>query len=258
MSVEAFVPWLLLAVVAVTRRGGAGPFAALALLVAASALGGQPESLVAVAYLTAVWGVFWWLRQGRSWRTLAELGGAGLVGGLLAAPQLLLAAAYIPDTIDSHGGKLGEARLSLSAFREVLLGDYVAKEQAAVGIGLLVLAAAGLAGRRVAGSWLLTGVAAAWGVRTLGLPGARLVGLLPGIDAVNIRRYGLVLLVVAVAALAAAGLEAILDGSRAALVLAVLSVALPPVLWASGAPRGDAVRALAHVQVHEHDHLFHV
>jgi hypothetical protein len=244
MSVEALLPWLLFAVVGVARRGGAGPFAALALLVAAAALGGQPESLVVAAYVTGAWALFWWVRQGRIWRTLADLAGAGLAGGLVAAPQLLLAGAYIPEAVDAHGGKLGQARLSLSAFREVLLGDYLARKQAGVGIGLLVLAAAGLAGRRVAGTWLLAGVAAAWAVRALDLPGEQLVGLLPGIDAVNIRRYGLVVLVLAVAVLAAAGLEAILDGSRAALVLAAASVALPPVLWATGAPRGDALRAL--------------
>jgi hypothetical protein len=244
LSVEALLPWLLLAVVGVARRGGAGPFAALALLVAAAALGGQPESLVVVAYVIGAWALFWWIKQGRAWRALAELAGAALTGGLLAAPQLLLAGAYIPEAVDAHGGKLGDARLSLSAFREVLLGDYVAKKQAGVGIGLLVLAATGLAGRRVAGAWLLAGVATVWAVRALDVPGQQVVGLLPGIDAVNIRRYGLVVLVLAVAVLAGAGLEAILDGSRPALVLVGSSLALPLVLWASGAPRGDAVRAL--------------
>ncbi len=248
LSVEALVPWLLLAILGLARRPGAGRFTAVALLTAAIALGGQPESLVIVAYVGAGWGLYWWLREGRSVRVLAELAGAALVGGALAAPLLLLSAEYVPLAYDAHGGRLGATRMDPAALPETLLGDFAERKQGAVGIGLLALAAAGVAGRRragIAGTGVLLALTGIWAVRALGLPGERVVGLLPGIDAVNVRRYGHFLAVLTAAVLAAAGLQAIMERSRLALAAAAgVAVFAPLLAWAVGVPAADAKPAL--------------
>jgi len=248
LTVEAFVPWLLLAVVGLVRRPGAARFAAVAALTAATALGGQPESLVVAAYLVIAWALYWWWREGRSPRVLLELLGAGLAGGLLAAPYLALFAEYVTLADDSHSGRLGDTRLESTRLPVMALGDFAAQREGAIGIGLLVLAVAGLAaGRRsgVAGGGILLAATLVLGVRMLGLPGASVVGLLPGIEQSNVVRYGRFVVVLAAAVLAAAGLQAVLRGSRRALVAAgAAAVGIPLLAALAGAGRPNIVPAL--------------
>lgn len=247
LTVEAFVPWLLLAIVALARRPGPARFTAVAALTAATALGGQPESLVVAAYAALAWGLYWWVREGRSPRVLGELAGAGAVGALLAAPFLVLFAEYVPLADDAHGGLLGEYRLALARLPEVLLGDFADQTESAVGVGLLVLAAAGVAGRRsgVAGGGLLLAVTLVLAIRMLDLPGAGLVGVLPGVDQANVVRYGRFVAVLAAAVLAAAGLQAVLRGSRSALAAAgAVAVGAPLLAWLAYDERADVLPVL--------------
>lgn len=244
LTVEAFVPWLLLAIVALARRPGAARFTAVAVLTAATGLGGQPESLVVAAWVALAWGLYWWSREGRSLRVLGELAGAGSVGALLAAPFLVLPAEYVPLAQDAHGGALGANRLALARLPEVLLGDFANQTEGAVGVGLLVLAAAGVAGRRsgVAGGGFLLAATLVLAIRMLDLPGTDLVGVLPGIEQVNIVRYGRFVAVLAAAVLAAAGLQAVLRGSRSALVAAcAAAVGACLVAWLVQDGRADLV-----------------
>lgn len=247
ISVEALFPWLLAAVLALARRPTARRFAAVALLVAAAALGGQPEVLVVLAYLAAGWALYWWWRLGRSPRRLAELAGAGLTGGLLAAPQLWLGGQYVRHAFDFHEGGLGDVRFSFDQFRQILLGDFADERQAALTIVVLALAVGGVAGRRragVAGTGFLLAATAVWAVRAFGVPGQSVIGLLPGIDAINVRRYGEVVLMTTGCVLAAADVQALLRGSRAALAATAATMLVPLVLWAAGAARADVLPAL--------------
>ena len=86
LSVEVLAPWLLAAILALVRRPGPLRFAAVALVGAAAAYGGQPEVLACLAYLGAGWGLYWWWREGRSRRVLVELVGAALCAAPARGP----------------------------------------------------------------------------------------------------------------------------------------------------------------------------
>jgi len=245
-NVEALAPWLLLCVLGIARSPTGRRFAALALVTAWACVGGQPQTLVILAWLAAAWGIFWWIREGRRWRVLGELAGAGALGGLIAAPQLLLGAQYVPLAQNAHGDTLGRNRLSLERFKPFLLGDYSHKLQAGIAMGLLVLAVAGLVARRragVGGVWFMTGAMAVWAIRALDLPGQQVVGLLPGISSINVVRKGEFVFVLGGAVLAAAGVQALVRRARPAVVGAAAAIALSLVLWGTGAPRRDVAAA---------------
>ena len=236
-SVECLAPWILLSIVALVRRPNGIRFAALAVMTACACLAGQPETLVVFAWLAAAWALYCWLREGRSWNALAHLAGAGAVGGMLAAPQLLLGAQYVRLAENAHGATLGGNRITFDRFKPFLLGDFAHGKQAGIAICMVALAAAGIAGRRVAGvkgTWFMVGVMAAWAVRSLDLPGQQIVGLLPGINTINVVRKGEFVFVLGGAVLAAAGVQALIRGSRPALYAAAATVALPLVLWPTG------------------------
>lgn len=90
LCTAAWLPWLLLGIerLAAARR----PLrhaAALAVLVAMTALAGHPQTALLVAYLVAAYAVWrLWARPQR-WRLLALTATAGCLGGALAAVQLL-------------------------------------------------------------------------------------------------------------------------------------------------------------------------
>ena len=255
LSVEALAPWLLLAILVLVRRPGWLPFTAVALLVAAATLGGQPEVLVVLAWVAIAWALYWWFREGRPRRALLELAGAGVAGGLLTAPQVLLGAQYVGLSNDLHLGRLGDVRMSFDTLKVVLLGDYdLARVESlarmeSLGIVMVALAVAGIAGRRVAGvsQGFMLAATGVWAVRALDLPGAEIVGLLPGVDDVNVSRYGMFVYLLAGAISASAGVQAIMRGSRRALVAGgAAGLLLPLVLWVTGGrAEGIVLPALA-------------
>lgn len=248
LSLESLAPWLLLSVLALLRRPAALPFAGVALLTAAAVVGGQPEVLVVLAYVAAAWAMFWWARTGRSWTALALTAAAGIAGGLIAAPQLLLGAEYVGLANDLHGGTLGEVRLSAEQLKVALLGDFADAGRESLAILMVGLALAGVAGMRSSGVatqgfWIAAILV--WSVRVLDLPGAGLVGLLPGIGDINLRRYGMFVYVLGGAVLAAGGIQAILRRSPWALGALGAAVLIPLVLWPTGGfAEGNAVPAL--------------
>ncbi len=236
MSVECLAPWLLLGVLALVRRPTGLRFAALALLVGLAGLGGQPEVLIALAYLCAAWAVYWWVREGRSVRAALAVSGAAVAGGLLAAPQLLPGLRYLSEVSSEHLDYLGTERVPLGEVGPFLLGDARRQVAVAVGIVLCVLAAAGLAGLRrgrPVGAGLLLAATAVWAVRTFeGLPGEELVGLLPGIGASNQRRYAELTPLLAAAVLAGVGIDAARARGRAAVLAgSAAALALPLLFW---------------------------
>ena len=105
LAAVAWSPWVALA----GLRAGARPTPArlglLALALAASALGGQPEPVALTALAAAAWGLALtegsWLR--RVGRTLSVWGVAGFWALLLAAPQVLPAALQARDSLRSFG-----------------------------------------------------------------------------------------------------------------------------------------------------------
>jgi Bacterial membrane protein YfhO len=250
LSVEALAPWLLLAILVLVRRPGFLPFAGTAMLTAAAIVGGQPEVLVVLAWLAAAWGLYWWWREGRSRRVLLELAGAGAAGALVAAPQLLLGAEYVSLAVDLHLGALGQNRLPVETLKLILLGDYESAGHESLGIVMLSLAAAGIAGWRKAGmpQGFMLAAAAVWAVRALGVPaGEQVVGLLPGVSDINIARYGMFVYLLAGAISAAAGVQAIVRGSRPALAAGTLTgLVVPLALWPTGGrAEGNVGPALA-------------
>ncbi len=180
MSVEVLAPWLLAAILALVRRPGPARFAAVAVLAAAAAYGGQPEVLACLAYLCAGWGLYWWWREGRSRRVLAELVGAALCGALLAAPQVVPTLEYLRISADSHGGTLGDTRLALSDLDALVRRKGLQPEL--LGWPLAVAAVAGAIGwrRRIPGTGVLLVAAAVWAVRSLDTPLAGLLAVAAG------------------------------------------------------------------------------
>ena len=238
MSVEVVAPWLLAAILALVRRPGAARFAAVALLTAAAAYGGQPEVLACLAYVGAGWGAFWWWREGRSGRVLAELAGAAACGALLAAPQIVPTLEYLRIAADSHGGQLGHTRLALSDLDALVRRKGLQPEL--LGWPLALVAVAGAIGwrRRIAGTGPLLVAAAVWAVRSVDTPFASLLAWLPGLGRVNVPRYGEFVLGLAAATLAAAALA---RSSRSTLLLGAVAAVVIGQVWLLHPPRQFAV-----------------
>ncbi len=253
MSVEVLAPWLLAAILALVRRPGPLRFAAVAGLTAAAAYGGQPEVLACLAYLGAGWGLYWWWREGRSGRVLAELAGAALCGALLAAPQIVPTLEYLRIAADSHGGELGTTRLALSDLDALVRRKGLQPEL--LGFPLAIVAGLGAIGwrRRIAGTGPLCVAAGVWALRSLDTPLASLVSWLPGLDRVNVPRYGELVLGLAAAALAAGALArlrrpTVAMGGIVAVVLAQVWLLHPPRQFAVPVDPFQPLPSLAAVQ----------
>ena len=82
MNLESLTPWLLLAILGMIRRQTTRRFCALAGLTTLMGVGGGTEVLIGVTYLAIAWGLFWWIREGRRWRALAETAGPRCSEGL--------------------------------------------------------------------------------------------------------------------------------------------------------------------------------
>ena len=245
MNLESLTPWLLLAILGMMRRQTTGRFCALAGLTTLMCVGGQPEVLIGVTYLGIAWGLFWWIREGRRWRALAETTGAALLGGLVAAPLLWLGLQYVSIGATEHAHAEGIGRYPLGLAEVVALGDFSNQREISLGIVLLALSIAGLAARRtagVAGMWFMVFVVVVWSLRSFaGLPGG-VLGHLPGVHESNLRRYAEVVLPLAGAVLAAGGIQALIRGSRTAAIACTVAVLVPVAVWAAGGLGQDDVR----------------
>jgi Bacterial membrane protein YfhO len=237
-SIECLSPWLLLAVLSLVRRPRASLFVAVAALTAAACLGGQPEVTVCLAFVAAPWGVYWWLRLGRRWRTLGDLAAAAGSGVLVSAPQLLLGVEFLNQSVGAHLHPLGQSRVGLASAPIYLLGDVSGKTTISTTVALTALAAAGLIARResgVEGVGFIALAAGVWALRSFsGIPGAEVTNLIPELNRVNVHRYGEFLLVLAACVAAAAGIQAILRRSRRAVVAVTVGVILAAAAWALG------------------------
>jgi membrane protein YfhO len=238
MNVEPLAPWLLLALLLGLRRPTAPRFALLAVVVAAILVGGQPEVAIVLGWVGAVWAVVFWVRGPRRARPLIEVAGAAACGALIASPQLLLALEYVPIAAKGHYEGLGNNLYPIRTGGVMVLGDFAAKHQAAIGIVLSSLALAALAARRrlLPGTLVLLAVSAVWVPRAFDVPlVSSLMRHLPGIGTINARRYGELLPVLCAALLAAAVVEAAVRRVRAVAVVPAAFAGVTLVAWALGA-----------------------
>jgi hypothetical protein len=237
MNLESLAPWLLLAILGFIRRPTAKRFAAVAITTTLCCVGGQPEVLIAITYLSVAWVVFWWIRESRRWRVAAEAVAAAVVGGLIAAPLLWLGIQYVQIGAKAHQRAEGLGRYPLETVKVFALGDFAQQHQVSLGIVVLGLALAGLIAWRdsgVSGAWFVLGAVLVWAVRSFPhLPGG-LLDPFPGFQEANLKRYGELVVPLAGAVMAAGGIQALMRGSRAAAITATATVLVPLALWPTG------------------------
>jgi hypothetical protein len=169
---------------------------------------------------------------------LAELVGAALCAALLAAPQIVPTLEYLRIAADSHSGELGHTRLALSDLDALVRRKGLQPEL--LGWPLAIAAVAGAIGwrRRIAGTGPLCVAAAVWALRSLDTPFASLLSWLPGLDRVNVPRYGELVLGLAAATLAAGALARI---PRPSLALGGVVAVVIAQIWLLHPPRQFAV-----------------
>ena len=250
----AFLPALLFGVelafsaAAAARRGG---WWLIAVAGAASFYAGFPE----VAYINALFGVCWFawrsgcLRRERLSAFALKGASGAVVGALLSAPLLVASVDYVADaSLGAHAGNVaGATHLPLQAVPQLVL-PYVYGPIFAFGdpkltltgiwghvggflsTSLLMLALLGLSSRGRKGlrlmllAWIALALARIYGEpRPLG----DVLGLVPGMSHVAFYRYGFSSVELAVAVLAAMGLDEI---ARGAVSRARLAAVTPGVL----------------------------
>jgi Bacterial membrane protein YfhO len=248
ISVEMLAPWLLLAILALADRRTPLRFAALAVTCALAVLGGQPETLLLLGVLGAAWAAYVCVIAKASWRGAVGIGLAALCGALLAGPMLWLGLEYASVAQAAHVvPEFNRARL-LDELKLLLVGDFAAREHAALGMVMLVLAVAGVAQPRangVLGVWFMVGAIVVWLAWALHLPGHQLFDSLPGTENVKVLGKGDFLLPLAGGVLAANGVESALRGSRRAALAGTAAALLPLALVPTGgAIEGNARGAL--------------
>lgn len=222
------IPWLLLAVRAVVRRGGVVPVLGTAAIVGFMLLGGHPQSAFLGLLAAAGWAVF--LLVGLPKRPVrlsrvSQLAGAGVFGLALAAVMLLPFLELVANSYRlSRGGPPVEPSVGVSFLfpeywgrvdKYVLSGEPMnfTERTAYVGAVPLVLAVAGLWRGRLAGEQrfflvlaLVSFLAAVQG------PVGELARQLPGLDSIGVSR-ALILVALAISMLGAYGLDALLRGA---------------------------------------------
>jgi hypothetical protein len=222
MNAETLVPWMLAAIVAVSRRPTALRGVGLALVAAAIALAGQPEVAIVVGCLGAGWAVYWWVGTGRRRAVLVEYTLAAVAAALLSAVQTIPAVEYFAVATSSHGNLLGLTRVPLTT---LIAG--VGPDPPLLGGTLLAFAAGGVCARRSwpAGTPLLLAVAAVWLVRSPDWVGSRMLNAVPVLASVNVPRYGEVLIALAAAMLGVAAVDEARQGNRRPAALALTAAA---------------------------------
>ncbi len=274
----AAIPWVLWATDRLLEKASIGRFATLAAVFALHYLAGEPVTLLGGAVTTVCYAATF---GGQAWRARAAAGarvvGAGAVGLLLAAPQAFMFLDAASRSLRTGGGSTNFEVGSLhplgliEALLPGVFGDFLRDGTAGapflaafagagqplfysvfVGAGALALAAAGAARRPRTWSvfWIVVGVAAivlVLGFHTPVWPALR--AIVPGVSSLRSPSKFVLLAALSVAALAAAGWDAIADAngrSRAALAIlgASAAIAAAALAIASGAP-GATVAAVA-------------
>jgi len=282
-AVSALLPWMLWAIERVMRRGALAPALGLAIATAVALTGGHPGTQVHVLGASALYAL---LRAATLERGARGVRGRrlGLALGGLAAGVLLVAVMFVPELLAAHGtlgtqarrggGELPGTHMPLGALASMLLPDWWGRPSAFqiagpvfhpqpgvavevtynertffAGVVALLLAVVGLlAGgrRRRELPFVVLGVLAL--AVPLHAPGLyQLVERLPGFALVQNQRMHFVF-ELAVAVLAAFGLDALLDGRarRRALLAPALGLLAVLVAVLVLRPGGAAVSQVLH------------
>jgi hypothetical protein len=278
-GVSAMLPWMLWLVERVLRRGSSGAALGLALATGIAMAGGHPGTQLHVLAATALYAVVR-VASVPDLDRVARAKRLGLAGGGVVMGMLLVAVMFLPELLSSRGtlgttaraeGGQSGSDMPLDVIRTVLFPDWWSRpsglESAAgpppegfeasvianynertffAGVVPLLLACVGLASP---GGWRRKAPFVVLGAVALGIvlraPGLHwLVTHLPAFDVVQNQRAHFVF-ELAVAVVAAFGLQALLDGpresSRRRLAVPLLAVLLGVAAIASIGPSGSDV-----------------
>jgi hypothetical protein len=253
-SVWLMLPWLVLAVRRVTRRGDRRSVALLAAAVGLTILGGHPESVVILGLLVLGFAAQELIGRGRAVvlagsrrRTILRLLAGVVLGGLCGLVVLAPFVEQLGQSVDiARGGTNLPNRALLSLFLPDLWGrpdsgvvtggplNY-AERTIYVGALPLLLALAGLWGARRREQWFLAAALLGALVLAVHVPGLGGLPRLPLLVDISLPR-ALVLASFCLAVLAAYGLESFLDGDprhRRRMLQIATALALLPVAWAA-------------------------
>ncbi len=248
-QVVPFIPWMLLGIdraAAFARGGRRGGWRIFAAALALALLAGFPETAFLGGLFALCWSVLRGMQLPREARAgyAARIVAAGTCGVALAAPQLLAFFAFLPHAyVGEHGASLATSAYDLPFLVPSLIAPYMwgsifgyvqhwpdlyriwGSMGGYVTVVVLVLAAYGFVARRDAIAWLLAGWCAVVLGRSFGLePFATLVNLVPGVSHTWFDRYVQPTWELAMAILAARGIDALAGGgNRAAWRAALLA-----------------------------------